>query len=57
MNSSFTASNPFYHLQQNFDGASVLRKVLRHTGRWVGCKEEGYIREENLPVKKMDIIP
>ena len=57
MSSSFIANNPFYHLQQNFDGTNVLRKVLRHTGRGLGCKDEGYIREENLPVKKMDIIP
>ena len=57
MNSSFTASNPFYHLQQNFDGTSVLRKVLRHINKGLGCKEEGFIREGNLPIKKMDIIP
>ena len=56
MNSSFIASSPFYHLQQNFDGTSVLRKALRHTDRGLRCKEEGYIREGNLPVKGMDII-
>ena len=56
MNSNFIASNPFYHLQQNFDGTSVLRKVLRHTNGGLGCKVEGYIREGNLPVKGMNIF-
>ena len=31
LNSSFTASNPFYHLQQHYDVTSILRKALRHT--------------------------
>ena len=51
LNSSFTASNLFYHLQQNSDGTSDLRKVLRHTSEGLGSKEEEYIREGNLPVK------
>ena len=49
LNSDFTANNPFYHLQLNFNGTSVLRKSLKCTGGGLGCKEEGYIREGNLP--------
>ena len=56
MNSNFTANSPFYHLQQNSDGTSVLRKVLKHTGGGLGCKEEWYIREGNLLVKEGMIL-
>ena len=56
MNNNFTTSSLFYHLQQNFDGTSVLRKVLRHTDGGLGCKEDGYIREGNLLVKGMNIF-
>ena len=57
MNSSFIASSPFYHLQQSFDRTNVLRKALKHRGGGLGCKEEAYIKEGNLPVKRIDIIP
>ena len=45
LNSNFMACSPFYHLQQSFDGTSILRNALRHTGEEVGCKEEGYKRK------------
>ena len=49
LNSSFTASSSFHHLQQNSDGTSDLRKALRHIGGGLWCKEEGYIREGEPP--------
>ena len=52
MNSIFTASNPFYHIQQSPDETSILRKALRHTSRRLGSKEGGYIRGRSLPMKE-----
>ena len=48
MYSDFTVSNPFYHLQWNFDGTSILRKALKHTDGGLGCKA-------NLPIKGLNI--
>ena len=45
LKSNFIACSPFYHLQQSFDGTSILRDALRHTGGEIGCKEEGYKRK------------
>ena len=50
LNSNFTASNLFYHLQQSFDGRSILRNVLKRASGGLRCKDEGYKRK-NLPEK------
>jgi len=56
MNSNFTASSPFYHLQQSLDGTSILRNALRHTGGGLRCMENGYKRK-GIPQKKgMNIL-
>ena len=49
LNSSFTASSPFYHLHSSSDGTSNLRKALRHIGGGLGCQEEGYIYKRGEP--------
>ena len=48
LNSIFTASSPFHHLQQSVDGTSVLRNIWRHTDRGLEYKEEGYKRRGDL---------
>ena len=48
MNSVFTASNPFYHLQQNLDGTNIQRKAMGRTSGGLGCQEGGYIRGMKL---------
>ena len=48
LNSVFTASNPFYHFQQNLDGTSIQGRVLGHTSGGPGCQEGKYIRGKKL---------
>ena len=48
LNSVFTASKPFYHLQQNLDGTSIQGRVLGCTRGGSGCQERGYIRGKKL---------
>ena len=45
LNNNFTASSPFYHIQQSFNGTSILRNALRHIGGRLGYKEEWYKRK------------
>ena len=54
MNSIFTTSNPFYHIQQSPDETSILRKALRHTSRGLGSKEGGYIRGRKPPNERRE---
>ena len=48
LNSVFTASNPFFYLQQNLDGTSIQGRVLGRTSGGPGCQEGGYIRRKKL---------
>ena len=45
LNIDFTASSPFNHPQQSFDGTSILRNASRHTSEGLWWKGEGYKRE------------
>ena len=54
LNSNFTACSPFYHLQQSFNGTSILRNALRQTSEEVGCKEEGYKRKRASQKQRRD---
>ena len=56
MNSIFTTSNPFYHIQQSPDETSILRKALRHTSRGLGSKEGGYIRGRKPPNERREFL-
>ena len=48
LNSVFTTSNPFYHLQQSLDGTSIRGRVLGRTRGRSWYKEIGYIRRKKL---------
>ena len=48
LNSVFTTSNPFFHLQQNLNGTGIQGRVLGRTSGGPGCQEWGYIRGKKL---------
>ena len=48
LNSVFTASNPFYHIQWSLEGTSIKGRVFGHTRGRLGCKERGYIRRKKF---------